>query len=342
MSHRVRVNIADVAARSGVAISSVSSALNGRPGVSEATRSRIVAVARDMGFVPSAMARSLSGNRAFAVGLVVHRDADVLEQDPFFSTFISGVERHLDPQGYALVLQIGEDSGHALERYRRLAASRRVDGVFLDELTDADPRVELVQELGLPAVGINPDPDFPLPAVRQDCVGGIEHAVLHLRNFGHKSVAFISGRARFVHSRQREDAWRAACDSVGVEQGPVMPGHFTFEGGVEAAKTLLKGTEVPTAALCVNDLSAMGFMAEARELGFDVPGDVSVVGYDGARMGALSRPALSTIATSPNEVGYRAAELLLSIIDGKACDDVLLAPAEFVARDSSGPRNLSA
>jgi DNA-binding LacI/PurR family transcriptional regulator len=332
-----RVTIGDVAARAGVAISSVSSALNGRSGVSEATRERIMAVAAEMGFAPSAMARSLSGKQAFAVGLVVHRDTEVLEQDPFFATFIAGVERCIDPRGYALVLQIGEEPGKALERYRRLAATQRVDGVFLDELTEDDPRVQLVQEIGLPAVAVNPDPDFPLPAVRQDCVSGIEDAVAHLRTLGHTSVAFVGGPPQFVHSRQREAAWRHACDKVGVLQGPVATGNFTFEGGAAAAHQLLSTPERPTAVLCVNDLSAMGLIAEAREMGVRVPRDVSVIGFDGVRMGALSRPSLSTITTTPAGAGFEAAEILLALIAGEHPSDVELAPAEFVARDSSGP-----
>jgi DNA-binding LacI/PurR family transcriptional regulator len=111
MTHRV--TIVDVAARAGVAISSVSSALNDRPGVSESTRRRILTAAKDLGFVPSIRARSLSAKRAFAVGLVVQRDPDVLESDPFFGSFIGGVESVLGSRGYALVLQMGAGRSRA-------------------------------------------------------------------------------------------------------------------------------------------------------------------------------------------------------------------------------------
>lgn len=336
MVQHQRVTIADVAARSGVAISSVSAALNGRPGVSEATRERIVKTAQAMGFVPSAQARSLSENRAFAVALVVHRATEVLEQDPFFAAFIAGVERSLDPRGYALVLQIGATDDGMLDRYRRLSASRRIDGVFLNELVVDDPRVDLVRELSLPAVAIGPDPDSPLPSIRQACEPGITDAIAHLAQLGHRSVALIGGPEGFVHSRQRELAWRAACAQLGVATGPVANGGFTYEGGASAARQLMSSPhDRPSAVLCVNDLSALGFMAEAQQMGLSIPRDVSVIGYDGLRLGSLVRPALTTVCTSPAEVGFEAAELLLAVIEGRYEGDVEVAPARLEIRGST-------
>ena len=189
-----RVTIVEVAARAGVAISSVSSALNGRPGVSEQTRARIRQAADDLGFVPSVRGRSLSAKRAFTVGLVVHRDPFVLESDPFFGSFIGGLESVLDPRGYALILQMGSAADETLDRYRRLAAGRRVDGVFLNELVVDDPRVALVQQLGLPAVGVNPAPSMKPRATGLRMPGTMNASVPSSR------VAMYGARSRYAGS----------------------------------------------------------------------------------------------------------------------------------------------
>lgn len=336
MAHRA--TIVDVAERAGVAISSVSSALNNRPGVSENTRKRILEAAADLGFVPSLRGRSLSAKRAFAVGFVVHRDPRVLESDPFFASFIGGLESVLDSRGYALVLQMRSDSAGSVERYRRLAADRRVDGVFLSEIEIDDPRIDLLQELQLPTVAINPDRgDFPFVSVRQDHRAGINELVDHLASLGHRHIAHVSGPLNFIHARQRLTAWEESVRRIGLEPGPVVEGDFTYDGGVRAADTLLQSTSHPTAVVCGNDLTAVGFMTRAAALGVDVPRDVSVAGYDGIQLGEYLRPALTTLRTTPHLVGAEAARLLIDAIEGNPGHDVEIAPAQLVIRDSTGP-----
>ncbi|MGO1316604.1 MAG: LacI family DNA-binding transcriptional regulator [Cellulomonadaceae bacterium] len=302
-----RVTILDVAAHAGVAISSASAALNGRKGVSEATRERVRAAAQDLGYVPSMRARSLSAKRAFAIGFVLQRPPDVLESDPYFGAFLGGIEEALGPRGYALVLHQASTEHDAELRYRELAANRRVDGVLLDEVTVDDARVDLVRAVGLPSVGIVPEHiDFPLPAVRQDSGSAVRGLVRMLAAQGHQRIAHVSGAARFVHTRERETAWRLALEELGLEPGPVVAGHFSYAGGRQAADRLFGPEAVgtghnplPTAVVCANDLSAVGLMVRLRELGYDVPADVSVTGFDGNALGTYVRPALTTVQTTP-------------------------------------------
>ncbi len=331
-----RVTIVDVANEAGVAVSSVSSALNGRPGVSDATRERIVQIAKDLGFVPSLRGKSLSGRRAYTVGLVVQRDPDVLELDPFFGGFIGGIEEAIDPRGYAVVLQVGARPDEVLQRYRKLAADRRVDGVFMVDLEVDDQRTALVQELDLPAVAINPGDGFPLPAVRQDADAGIRATVHHLVELGHRRIAYVGGRAHLLHSVQRERAWRSALDEVGLAPGPVVPGDFTYLGGSAAASALLALAEPPTAVVCANDLSAMGLIAQAQHLGVAVPEQLSVAGFDDIRLGTYVRPSLTTVRTTPRELGQEAGRLLIDLIEDGSAADVRIADAQLVVRESTG------
>lgn len=332
-----RVTIVDVANKAGVAISSVSSALNGRPGVSDVTRDRIVRIAAELGFVPSLRGKSLSGRRAYTVGLVLHRDPDVLELDPFFGGFIGGIEDAIDPRGYALVLQITAESDQVLQRYEKFAADRRVDGVLVNDLEIDDPRIALIEKLGLPAVAINPGVDFPIPAVRQDPDAGIRATVEHLVERGHRRVAYVGGRQDMIHSAQREGAWLTAMREFGLTPGPVVPGDFTYLAGASAASALLELAEPPTAVVCANDLSAIGLIAQAQHLGVDVPGELSVAGFDDIRLGTYVRPSLTTVHTSPRELGRESGRMLIDLIADGAVDDVRISDAAFIARDSTGP-----
>jgi DNA-binding LacI/PurR family transcriptional regulator len=329
--------ITDVAARAGVSISTVSSALNGQSGVSEATRERIKAIAEELGFVPSLRGRSLSAKRSFSVGLIIQRSTDVIESDPFFASFIGGAESVLSERGYGLVLQMSSAPDKALHHYRQMAADRRVDGVFLNELEVDDPRVELVRRLRLPAVAVNADPgQFPVPSVRQGFQPGITALLRYLVGMGHRRIAHLAGPARFLHSRQREQAWRSALRELQLEPGPVVIGDFTFDGGARAAEAILSQVDRPTALVCANDLMAAGFLTRAQDLGLNIPADISVAGYDGVPLGQYIRPRLTTLRTAPHELAAQASRMLLAIIAGEPVADVEIEPAALELRESTG------
>lgn len=333
-----KVTIVDVATRAGVSISSVSAALNGGPGVSDGTRHRILAVANELGWVPSLRGRSLSGKRTYAVGLVIQRPAEVLEADPFFAGFIGGVESVLETRGQALVLQVSSDRRRLIERYRQFARDKRVDGVFLSEIELDDPRIPLLTELRLPTVAINADRgSSPFPTVRQDHRPGMRALIDHLVGLGHRRIAHVSGSPEFIHSAQRIVEWRRALEDAGLPPGPIVVGDFTSEAGARAASQLLALDPRPTAVVCANDLMAIGFIARASGIGLHVPQDISVTGYDGIQMGTYIRPPLTTLQTSPAEIGREAALLLLETIEGHSPRDVDIAPASLVIRESTAP-----
>ena len=334
------VTIGDVAERAGVAISSVSSALNGRPGVSENTRNRIRAVAEELGYVPSIRGRSLSAQRAFAVGLVVRRDPKVLGADPFFGAFIAGIESVLSRSGYALVLQMSANSDEDLARYRRLAADRRVDGVLINELTHDDPRLTLVRELGLPAVAIS-ETVVDCPAVvLQDNSEPIRELVARLVTLGHRRFAHVSGPSSYLHSTGRRDVWREALEHGGFGAETVIESDFTYAGGARAAEFVASRPrpQRPTAVFCANDLMAAGFLTRAGDLGLSVPEEISVAGFDGTDLATYIRPTLTTITTSPETLGSTATSLLLDTIDGAALPALVrTGHPSLVVRDSIGP-----
>jgi len=234
-------------------------------------------------------------------------------------------------------LRMESESADILQRYRQIAADRRVDGVFLLEIQEDDSRVGLLQELRLPAVGVNADVDgFPLPCVRQDHIAGITSLINYLAGVGHVNIAYVSGPEKFVHARQRKDTWLAAMAALGLTPGSQVQGDFTYDGGRRAADSLLSLNIRPTAVICANDLTAIGFMARAEELGVSIPGEISVAGFDGIQLGAYVRPTLTTVKTSPRDIGAEAARMLLGVVEGREVSDVNVSPAELLLRDSSG------
>ena len=149
---RGRVTIKDIAERAGVSKGAVSYALNGRPGVSDETRDRILAIANDLGWYPNRAARALSAARADSCGLVLARPARTIALEPFFMEFISGLESELSARSIALTLQLVRDVQEEIEVYRRWFGEHRVDGVLVVDLRQDDPRIDELVRLGLPAV----------------------------------------------------------------------------------------------------------------------------------------------------------------------------------------------
>src|SRR3954463_3141134 len=146
MTH-ARVTIADIAARAGVSKGAVSYALNGRPGLSEATRARILAIADERGWYQNRAPRALAAARADACALVLARPAKILGLEPFFMDFISGVEAELAARSKALTLQLGRAVGEEVAVYRRWWSERRVDGVLMVDPRVEDPRVDALVEI---------------------------------------------------------------------------------------------------------------------------------------------------------------------------------------------------
>ena len=331
-----RPTIADVARRAGVSKGAVSFALNGRPGVAEATRERIIAAADALGWRPSHRARSLSVSKAFALGLVIARDPALLGSDPFFPTFIAGVETLLAEHGQALVLQVAGAGSAENDGYRRLARDGRVDGVFLTDLRRSDSRIALVEELGLPAVTLNrPDVPSPFPAVCLDDRPGITAAVDHLASLGHTRIGHVAGPADFVHGHGRRLAFDDALAASDLPPGPVEVGDFTAAGGTAATRRLLDTRHRPTALVYANDQMAIAGIGVAQRLGLPVPEALSVTGYDDTELAAHLHPPLTSVRTDVFGWGQVAARTLLALIEDGSADDVELEPAELVVRDST-------
>lgn len=330
--------ISDVASAAGVSKGLVSFALNDRPGVARGTRDRILAVADDLGWRPSVTARSLSTRTSFALGLVIRRAAEVISADPFFPSFIAGVESVLSEEGRALVLSVVPDEAAELTAYRTLAADNRVDGVFLTDLRHDDRRFALLDELGLPAVALgHPASSVGFPFVELDDTSGIQSAVRHLVSLGHTRIGHVAGDPAMIHGGRRRVSFAEAMRSAGLDACLVVETNFSVAQGADATRRLLDGPHPPTAIVYANDPMAIAGLGVAQQRGLTVPHDLSITGFDGTDISGYVFPALTTITSDPVEWGRVAARTLLDRIATGTAFNVALPPAQLLVRESTAP-----
>ena len=332
-----RVTISDIAARAGVSKGAVSYALNGRPGVSEHTRERILAVAAECGWYPNRAARALSAARAHACGLVLARSAKTLAVEPFFMEFIAGVESELSARSMALAIQLVEDVTAEIEVLRRWWAERRVDGVLVVDPRADDPRIAELVRLGVPAVVVGQPPKaYAVPAVWHDEAAAVEEAVHHLADLGHTRVARVAGLSSFLSTRARTSAFRSVARALGVETS-VVATDFTAESGANATRRLLSGPKPPTAIVFDSDILAVTGLGVAQQLGLSVPGDLSIVAWDDSLICQVVHPPLTAIARDIPAYGVQSARRLLAAIETGTTESVRTAAPVLVRRASTGP-----
>ena len=337
-----RITIKDIAERAGVSKGAVSYALNGRPGVSAATRDRIRAIADELGWYPNRAARALSAARADACGFVLARPARTIALEPFFMEFIAGVESELATRSIALTLQLVRDIREEMAVYRRWYGEHRVDGVLVVDLRLDDPRVEELVRLGLPAVVVGgPLENHVLPAVWHDEGAVVTEAIRYLAALGHTRIAHITGVAAFVHTQQRVEAFRRTVRELGLD-GETVETDYSAESGARATRKLLSEPAPPSAILFDSDLLAVTGLGVAQRMGFAVPDDVSLVGWDDSLISQVVHPPLTAITRDITAYGATAARHLLDAIDGSADGDVETARGELTTRGSTAPRAVTA
>jgi LacI family transcriptional regulator len=326
--------LVDVATRAGVSVGTASKVLNGQGALRPETRTKVLAAAEELGFLPNALARSLLRGRSFTVGLIA---SDVVGR--FSIPVMLGVEDTLGAGRIAVLFCDGRGDPIREEHYLWSLLSRRVDGIIVAG-GQTDPRPPIGQRIPVPVVyAWTPSTDPMDASVVPDHEGGAYAAVRHLIGTGHRKVGHVTGPAQFRSVELRVDGALRALQEEGLELAPpgVLYGDWSEAWGRQAAAILERSSPGLDAVFCGNDEIARGVADGLRDLGRRVPDDVALIGFDNWEiMSAHARVPLSTVDMNLHEVGRTAAQRLLSAINGGKAHGVECLPCQLLARESTG------
>ncbi|WP_244510771.1 LacI family DNA-binding transcriptional regulator [Microvirga guangxiensis] len=290
------------------------------------TIKRVHEVAEKLGYVPNQVARALSTGRAGNIALVVPDIAN-----PFFPPLIRAAQAHADQAGYAVFLG---DSDEQPEREDMLLTkmATQVEGFILASPRLDEKRVR-AHAARRPLVLINRDIEG-LPRVLMDVSAGITAAIEHLASLNHRRIAYVSGPPASWANQQREQAAIRAAEKFAIHLTAVPAYHPNHEAGRRAAGELAK---LPiTAAVAFDDLVAQGIMAGLADLGWHIPQDISIVGFDDV-LAATTYPPLTTVAAHSDDAGAQAVKLLTEVLSkGQVQDQRMIIPTELIIRATTG------
>lgn len=333
-----RPTIYDVAARAGVSKSLVSLVLRDSPRVSEEKRAAVLAAVTELNYTPSRLAAGLAGTRTRSVGVVIDDFSNL-----WFVDALTGLRASLTAGGYAISVADASLNAHlgvdAIEAFRSL----QVDGIVLA----GEAQAEAVKRSGIPAVvlGVRALSDqLPeLPVIESDEGEGGRLATRHLAGLGHRRIACVTGPG--ASAAQRERGYTEAMRGLGLEPCIVRAPDTGEAAAREVARGLLAGGSrvgdggsgsTPTAVFAVNDPMAVGVIGAAREVGLQIPGDLSVVGYDDSPIASYGFLSLTTVSGDPRELGEAAGRALAARLgDGKVRIESRSFTPRLVARGSA-------
>lgn len=324
-------NIRDVADAAGVSTASVSRFLAGQK-VRTAEQIRTAIAALD--YTPSTVARSLKTGRHGAIGVIV---PDIT--NPFFAGLVRGIEDQARLNGHDVILG-NSDESPAQEQTLVLALLKRVDGLIVAPIIEEDQSILGLSKTAVPVVLVDRAVNSTTyDSVLVDNIGGIQMAIVHLVELGHRDIAFISGPLTSTPGRARHTGYLLATAAHNLDYRPefVIEGDFREEGGHAAMNQLWSLPERPTAVVVANNLMTIGALKALNELQVAVPSTVSIVGFDDLSFAELLQPPLTVIAREDYDQGSRAAKLLFDRISGvrTRVGEVTTLPVQLIVRSST-------
>lgn len=328
------VTIRQVAEQAQVSVSTVSRVFNQRDLVKEATRTHVETIAKALGYVPNATARSLSSGQTSAIGVILP-----LPHGEFFSEIIRGLDEEAQKSGYHLLISSSHNRPEETETALQMMAGR-VDGlVIISPHLDAQRYLEQVH-IDCPAVFVSSAVEGEAyDTVITDNFEGARKATRHLIERGHRRIAVIKGPHANFEVQERLRGFRAAMCEAGLEVDIELAfeGEFVQESGYEAGRRIAALDDMPTAVFAFNDYMAIGALRAFHEAGLSVPNDVAVVGFDDIGSSRFSNPPLTSVHIPVHDIGREAvAHLIDAISEGdrhQSCRHVL--PTRLVVRASS-------
>lgn len=335
------MSIRDVAKRAKVSIATVSRTLNNPSAVDPKTAERVRNAVEELRYFPDGQARSLVSGRSRILGLLV---SDIT--NPFFPELVKGFEDVAVRHGYEIMVSSTNYNSAIMAQCVRRLLERKVEGVAIMTSEMDQPLIDQLMRRQVPSVFLDVGSVHALISnIQVDYAAGIDQAVEHLLELGHRRMGFISGPLALKSARIRRSAFLECLARTGIfkDESLVTEGDHTIDGGLEAMTRLLASSAPPTAVLTSNDLTAIGAMRAVRRRGWSVPDDVSVIGFDDIHFAEFTEPPLTTVALSRRELAEKAIYALLQHIEPRQADvaahgaEYTVTPALVVRHSTSRP-----
>ncbi len=324
-----------VAERAEVSPSTVSHVINKTRFVSEETRLRVLEAMRELGYRPNILARSLRRGETHTIGLILPDSAN-----PFFAEIGRKIEEAAFQENYSVILCNTEGDFEKEHWYVDVLGKKQVDGIIFVGTGDQNDSLRTLFDQEIPVVLVDRDlPNIEVDAVLTDNLQGGQLATSHLLELGHWRIGCVTGPSHLTPSAQRVTGYRYALEAAGlpVDDSLIMRGDFHPKSGYSAALSLLQRADPPTALFVCNDMMAIGVLSATAEVGFKVPADLAVVGFDDIELASFTIPPLTTIAQPKSEIGQRSVRLLIERIADKTRPVRReLLPTSLIRRRSSG------
>jgi DNA-binding LacI/PurR family transcriptional regulator len=331
-----RVTIRDVAAHAGVSHQTVSRVINDSDQVLPETRERVIAAIQELDYHPSALARSMARGRSHIVACLAPNLTDFT-----FASIINGAETEARKQDYFWLSSSVPDLSSFVELVTDLVTSRRVEGMVVINPYADERHTKLPQGFPVVLVGARPREGAYSSVALDDAAVGYE-ATRHLLELGHDNIAMITGPIREDATQDRYQGYERALSAAGIEPAPdrIIEGDWSAQSGHDALMQLATADNLPSAIFSQNDLMAAGVLRAARDLGLDLPNDLSVIGVDDIPLAEFLEPPLTTLRQDFQLIGREAAQLLIQNIDQPdSSSRQLRLPAELIVRRSTAVFN---
>lgn len=336
--------IKDIAKKIGVSHSTVSRALSGNTVIAAETTEKIRLAALEMGYQPSAAARSLKTNRSNVIGVILNNIAD-----PFFSEIVFGIEACAQEAGYSLFIAASQHDHSREKKIVQAMMEHRTEGVIICSSSFSSEQGKQLLTYGFPIVVVNHQAaeNFHY-SIYHDDYDGSRQITRHLIDLGHRHIAYLgnseSGRTTLERLSGYKDEMLDAGLDIQKQLIHNQPGGDS-RNGYKSVKSFLELSPRPTAIICFNDLMAIGVIKGLADAGLHVPEDISVTGFDNISMSAYSTPALTTIDQPKRSIGEEACQLLFDLIrrsrSGETFEpkEKILKGKLLVRQSTSNPKN---
>lgn len=332
--NRLSANIRKVAEVAGVSISTVSRVINNPDSVSEKLRKRVLKAIEELEYQPNQIARSLRTGSSKMIGFII---PDIT--NPAFLLMVKGAEDFLKKKSYSFIVCGTDHSIREETKLLRALISQNVEGIIMTCSGGRNSELlRVLNKCGGKLVFMDrryEDMDFPYIGV--DNVGGVEKMTDYLIETGHRSFAYLSGERNTSSARERLRGFVNSVKKHGIEDFQILYGEFTFESGYKLTKKLKK---IPEAIIGGNDLVALGAIEALSEMGYEVPDDVSVVGFDDMFYSKYSKPSLTTVKQPIYQMGQEAGKILWKLLNGQSVKQKeIILQTEVVLRETVRVRN---